>query len=179
MAASPTAYPALVISPNTLSDLTVILTMSTGTVYHYTLSDFEVSTADYYGCLMLFLDEGFTTKNSNSASGTAVIESTGCQTQTLTINAVTYYEITMEPAPGYKKLYAWNKNTAGMFSTVPEYIYTTEYPVTEGCAIYDASGNLISNDATSVRYSGTDGEIKIYANCDDWNSDPFSGGVEE
>lgn len=103
------------------------------------------------------------------------------QPYTLTLVSGTYtYTVILEPAPGYKKLYAWKMSTKGKLSSnVPEYIYTTEYPVTEGCAIYDASGNLISNNATSLTYSGTDGETMIYANCDDWKFDVVTGGGSE
>lgn len=116
--------------------------------------------------------------------GTTIsINADGCQSYYINSGSTVEggsYTITMEPATGYKKLYAWKMSTKGKFSdNVPEYIYTTEYPVTSDTAIYDASGNLISNAGIDLSNLSSDGETIIYADCDDWNTDPTVGGVEE
>ena len=178
MALTPVDYPTLAIYPGTLTDLTVESNWADLYMAAYTIADASRDSSDYPGALIITLSDLTATRLLKQTS-TVTISSTGCQTQTLQVSSKSWHEITMEPAAGYKKLYAWNKYTAGMFSEVPDYIYSAEYPVTSNTSMYDASGNLISSTGINLSHTGSDGETVIFADCDDWNSDPFSGGVEE
>lgn len=130
----------LYVYPNTIQNINVIVKGPNDDVLNtYTISDFELCDGSgehggYGGSLMCSILE----IGSVYSSGTVVVSSTGCQTQTISVTDE-QCDMTLEPTTGYKKLYAWtcSEKNATFWTD-------TEEPTRES-NIYDSDGTDVTN----------------------------------
>ena len=163
MTLSPVDYPTLAIYPGTLTDLTVESNWADLYMATYTIADASRDSSDYPGALIITLSD-LTASRLLKQVSTVTISSTGCQTQTLQVSTARWHEITMEPASGYKKLYAYSLSKAavatqpGTMESTHDSIYLTAETLAESDRIaYDVNGNpwrgTLSEVSSGLAYS--------------------------
>jgi len=97
----------------------------------------------------------------------------GCQPYTISdIKAESEWTVTMQPATGYRKLYAWK---VYMPACTPTYIYTDTATPTELSALYTNTGERLA--LSDISYSSYVAGSITYATSNSIQLEPVSGAT--